>query len=260
MSARTLSSFKNNTSAWTLSTWSTMTEEQKDTSASENTDVESETNEESNSDESTEASEETTEDAPSQEQPDYKAQLEEERTRREKAENAIEKYKRKADEAQERGDDESSEDLIEKVRSVVREENNAVRSELYGDRVRQLTEDATSSKDEADLTEYYYNNLGNLKTGDLKRDIQRAKLLANESQLLNREGEISALQNAESGKSRAVTTAEKASQPAVEPKLSDSDRKMLSGYSWNAQKGQYEKEGAPFAMKVVDGELTQIRK
>jgi len=128
---------------------------------------------------------------------DYQAQLKKERERLEQAEHNIVQEKKKRKELEEKLDDDeansdssgetSVDDLDEStIRSMIQEEVNEVRQEAASSTVDDVLSSVSSSEDERELIRHHYENTINqsgYSREDVQRDIRRAKLLANESNL-----------------------------------------------------------------------------
>lgn len=129
----------------------------------------------------------------SQTQIDYKAKLEEERQRREKAEAKLVELKRERKDVQPQ-DDSSLDDeriadierkLEEKLENRVREIQFQSQESKYEDRIAQYA----SNSDEAELIRYILKN--DIKqSGDVEKDVRRAKMLANEDKIVQENAEL----------------------------------------------------------------------
>lgn len=151
--------------------------------------------------EHTSASEATTEETKDQSQLseesktqiDYKAKLEEERRRREKAEAKLVELKqeRKTAQTQEEVIDvdsriaEIEQRMSEKLEQRVRE----IQFQSQEQRYESLVASVSSSDDEAELIKHILKNDIN-PSGDIERDVRRAKLLANEDKVITENSEL----------------------------------------------------------------------
>lgn len=113
---------------------------------------------------------------------DYKSLYDQEVERRQKAENKIEKMKRKGKES----DGEGAPDL-EEYRSIAREEAQRAATKASFDT---MLDRVSSNPDERKLIELHLDNV--VPSGDLMTDIRRAKLLANEHKYANLQKEVHA--------------------------------------------------------------------
>lgn len=126
---------------------------------------------------------------------DYKAKLEQERLRREKAEKKIVDLKREKKEAPtSEGVSELEARLKELEASFSsRLEDTAKQLEMRSreDKYNDAINSVSSSEDEAELIKHILHN-DIRATGDVARDVQRAKLLANEDRLVSENAELKA--------------------------------------------------------------------
>lgn len=186
-------------------------------------------------------------------QPDYEALLEQERTRREKAENSIEKYKREAKKAKESTSEEKSDDAgatglsLDDIRQAIREENQTFQKEMMGDKVTNAAKAIAKNESEAAFIEYQYHN-GIQPSGNLERDMKRAKLLANEEVLLAREAELSKTAEAKKNRGKGSASSQDTnSSQTDEPDVSAKDKAFLG--QWKSDKGYWHNEGDRFALR-----------
>lgn len=146
---------------------------------------------------------------------DYKAQLKEERKRRKQAEHNIVQLKQEQKGSEEKEDtpksddsgDASSGDIDEAtIRSMIQEKVNEVKQEATSGTVDEVLNSMASSQDEKELIQHHYENTINqsgYSREDVQRDIQRAKLLANESNLRTQLQETAQALQSERSKNRA---------------------------------------------------------
>jgi len=135
---------------------------------------------------------------------DYKAELKKEKVAREKAESDRDNYKKgmlkakkskkkKADDFDEFEDDEDEidqEELINKrVDSVVKGQSRKIANQLRASRVDEMLDEATDSDDEKALIKFHLEHTIN-PSGNLKKDIQDCKLIANRKALLTENNEL----------------------------------------------------------------------
>jgi len=124
---------------------------------------------------------------------DYKAKLEEERARREKAEARIVELKRERKEAHTQESVEDIDDQIasiekrmeEKLESRVREIQYQSQEQRYEEAITSIA----STKDEAELITHILKHDIN-PTGDIVKDVRRAKILANEDSIAEENAEL----------------------------------------------------------------------
>lgn len=125
---------------------------------------------------------------------DYAAKLEEERQRREKAEAKLVELKREKKEAKTDGEDTSSIDArIESVKAELQQDFDKKVRELALQSESRRYDDAISSlasnSDEAALMKHILEN-DIVPTGDIERDVRRAKMLANEDKIASESAEL----------------------------------------------------------------------
>ena len=123
-----------------------------------------------------EKTEETTEETPEEATDiDYKAELEAERKRRVKAEAIIQRNKGKDDD----DDYQAPEvDIDELVNKKVEEKLSGMERRLTQGQIDSLVAAASTNPDEVELIKYHLENTIR-PSGDLKSDVDRAKMLAN---------------------------------------------------------------------------------
>lgn len=144
---------------------------------------------------------------------------------------------------------EEKEDKEDDVRAVISQELDVREQRNY------VREHASSAK-EAELILYHLEN-SIQKSGDISTDFNRAQLIANESKIRAKETELSEAEKAKQKRGTGIPSATPI-KGADRPKLSPEDEKMLSDYTWNADKSRFEPpEGGKFALKYTDGEFIQ---
>lgn len=126
--------------------------------------------------------EETTENGDSQEEEiDYRAELEKERKRREKAEYAL-KERNMADKRRESDPVYVDEDIDARIEARLEAKMNAFRTSQLSDLVEDSIQSLASSEEEKELIRYHYNN-SIIQTGSSRssivEDMKKAQLLAN---------------------------------------------------------------------------------
>lgn len=127
----------------------------------------------------------------SQEELNYSELYEQEKEAREKAEKKIVNMKRsqKEESQEDEPDEDNSDDVEQKVQQAV----SAFREEFIGETVEEILGALSSNEDEKKLIKFHYNNTikqSGVNAGSIKRDLQRAKLLANETLYSNKAEEL----------------------------------------------------------------------
>lgn len=142
-------------------------------------------------------------DSAEQEVIDYKAELERERKAREKAESDRDNYKKgmlkakskkKKDEWDDDFEDEEDdqEDVINrKVEELVSKKSEDIYKKLSQNQVNDRLDKYASSEDEKELMRFHLEHTIN-PSGDLDKDVQDAKLIANRKSLLTENQELKA--------------------------------------------------------------------
>lgn len=146
--------------------------------------------------ESEDASDEKSEDESGEENKefDYKAELERVQKSLAKAQNALtkerlSKKREKDEEIDENPSEPSTEVLEERIRNIIREETSAIRRDLVKGELDREVNRVARNADEAELIKYVYSNLI-IPTGNLREDVENAKLLANRKRLNQEYAEI----------------------------------------------------------------------
>ena len=197
---------------------------------------------------------------------DYEAELEIARKGQRKAEDALEARKRRDKEGKgNRNDDEGNEDdddnrtsILDGVRDIVEEGNKKLRTEVFGSQIKTEARKLAGSDAEGNLIVFHYENTIN-PTGDLTKDLQRAKMIANEGNILEREGEIAKTNQSKDGKNKNNSQSQRQGQEHKEPELSEGDAILLRDYTWDGARQQYNPpEGGKYALKLVNGKLEQV--
>lgn len=121
---------------------------------------------------------------------DYKAKLEAERLRREKAEARLVDLKREQKESESKGDEEDR--LLameERLMSRLEEKTSQLQKQSKQSKYDDAISSVASSEDEAALIQHILDN--DIKpTGDVAKDVRRAKILANEDDLFSENTEL----------------------------------------------------------------------
>ncbi len=117
---------------------------------------------------------------------DYKVLYEEEAEKLKKAEKAIVKHKKDNKEDIEESD-------VDTVKDIVKDGINEIRQDMVGDTIDGLAEQLCPNEDERKLVMFHYKNSivqsGSSKK-DILQDLSRAKLLANEKQIIAENKEL----------------------------------------------------------------------
>lgn len=134
---------------------------------------------------------------------DYRVELEKERKLREKAESDRDNYKKgmlkaknlkkkKVDEWGEPVEDDEidQEELInQRVQEVIKSQSRDITNQLRSSRVDEMLDDVASSEDEKELIKFHLEHTIN-PSGNLRRDIQDAQLIANRKKLYTENSEL----------------------------------------------------------------------
>lgn len=162
---------------------------------------------------------------------DYKALLEEERKlaeAREKelsqAQFKIEQLKKKKKSEATQTEEEEKDETID-VAALIKQEVGKFQTVLLEDKVNDEIGKSSADADEAALIKYHLDH-SIQKSGDLKKDIARAKLLANQPRFEKNMREISESLKSKKGKSNGETSGH-AEPGDVEVKLSPADEALL---------------------------------
>lgn len=114
---------------------------------------------------------------------DYKAELESERKRREKAEAKLVKLKKDKKEG-------NDPDIESKVNELLESKLSEIEKRTQEREYERVVKAYSQGEDEAELIQYHLNNSIRL-TGDTEEDVRRAKILANEKKILETQSELS---------------------------------------------------------------------
>ena len=179
--------------------------------------------------EDTSSSSDTSESKESEKHIDLQAQLEEERTRRIKAEEIIQRHKEKP-----KTDEESFTPSVDpdEIRTVIREGfedvKSSLRSEFRADKITEAIQKIASDSHHAALIRWNYEN-SIRQSGDLELDVENALALANKKRVQSDLDEARATFVSRDTKSSGSGAGRKVESEREEtlPNLSDLDRKNI---------------------------------
>lgn len=196
---------------------------------------------------------------------DYKAEYEKtqkelalKEDRLKKAEYTAEKYRKEADTLRDTPNEfDIDDEVVEKI----------VDKKLYGLEKRMLktqaeamaSQLAENEEEKQKILHCYENSI--IPTGDLKKDILNAKLLANSDRIVFEIEEAKRSALSKTNKSRSQN------EPGIKPEsedkppvLSDKDMRLIArmGMVWNGKDKQFEDKEKMFALRIVNGELKQF--
>ena len=164
------------------------------------------------------------------------AELVEEKERRIKAEKAIQKGKKKAQEDE--TDDDDKPLTRREAQELIDESKNADSEE----QVEEEIEEVASNPDEAKLIRHHLKNTIK-RTGNVKKDVRRARLHANEGNLEALYDEVDRGEESRDGKSAGDVSSQhrKQGRQYQEPQVSERNRQMLDtiGVAWDPSKGEF---------------------
>jgi len=195
--------------------------------------VENQAENETPTNESTQTVEAPEGDDVKQEASDYAAELAEIRERAEKQKDIIDKKNRaiealKKERKELREDDgEVSDELVDRLMGKIDERLNRFELESKRDTVEQTIQSVASNSDEADLIKYHLENTIKM-TGNLREDVELAKIVANRKKILRENTELAealtarqTINNSVSVSGQKKTTEKAAKLTAKEQKLMD---------------------------------------
>lgn len=172
-----------------------------------------------------------------QDNTDYKELLEKEKKEKKKWRDEFFKNKEKSDDSEDNDIPEfNPEEIEEKIEQKVNSRISALQKNLQQENAKQWANNLAGSPDEANLILYHYNNTIN-PSGELEKDMRRAKLLANEGRVDKRISEIMRSVNSKNNRGTSDGSGQKIPPKEEEPELSEEDRKirekMGSGVRWD---------------------------
>ena len=168
---------------------------------------------------------------------DYKAELEKSRKQLGQAEHLILQLKSKKDKEAEEDDEEETSTLDEKrVEEIAERKAAKMFIGLSESQAKNYARSISVNEDEAELILFHYKNSIS-PTGDIERDIKRAKLIANEARI---DKDLEQARRAALSKNLKETGGGEGGQkqPVEEgpPALSPEDQKVLQGFTWDAKR------------------------
>lgn len=169
--------------------------------------------------ETEEESEESSEDI------DYKAELEEELRKKDeklkKAGHKIEELKKekKENEYEEMDDD--------RIRKIVREENQSLRKDISRSRIQEHIDNIAKSEDEGKLIMFHYEN-SIISTGNVEEDVESAQAIANKKQNKKMMGEAMRALRSQSMKGKDGDSGQRKVYGPGEPEVSKENQQLLS--------------------------------
>ena len=190
---------------------------------------------------------------------DYKKELEQERKLREKAESSAQYHKEKAKELRDSKEEEPSEEdtpLTKKDLDTL--EANLTRK-TFQNQVRSEASRIATNEDEAELIIFHYEN-SVVPTGDIVKDVTRARLIANEARIERNTEELTAALESKNSRSFGGSSGgRKLADPTKEPPL-DADTKQLvdmNKMKWDPKMGHWANERG--VTMDVEGNVTDPR-
>ncbi len=219
-----------------------MEKETKETSAPKQEELNKETKEETEETKETEKeTKETTEETKESEKGeiDYKAKLEEEEVARKKAESSAQFHREEAAKLRkEKGEEEppiTRKDLEEVEARTTRQ---AFRASVEAEARR-----IARNPDEAALIIFHYEH-SVMPTGDVLKDVTRARLIANEGRVEKEIEELQATLNSKGNLSTALPSSGKVDTQPSAPALSDDVKKLIAmnNMTWNTKEGVFKNE------------------
>jgi len=168
---------------------------------------------------------------------DFKAELEREKRRRQQAEYVIEQEKRRRKELERERPELDEESIRNIIQEEMRREMSSLKRDLDRSRVEQMIESIASSEDEANLIKYHYENTIN-PTGNIKEDVENARVLANKKRFEHQISEIKRAEESKKNLGSGIGAGQKPSEKAQEPKLTEFERKTLKRLNakWDPEK------------------------
>lgn len=164
---------------------------------------------------------------------DYKAEYEKAQKQLGQAEHTILKLKAEKDKQEEPEEDDAE---TETVQQIAQKEARKYFVNLTKTQARNFAQSVSANEDEFKLIMFHYENTI-VPTGDMEADIKRAKLLANEKRI---DKEFEQLRRtALSKETRSEESGEGGQKKPIKPQapeLSEKDKKVLRGFTWDAKR------------------------
>lgn len=164
---------------------------------------------------------------------DYKAELERTKKQLGQAEHTILKLKSEKDKEIEEEDDTVEKETVEEV---AKKEARKYFVNLSKQQAENTARSLSTNDDEFNLIMFHYEN-SLIPTGNIEEDIKTAKLLANRKRI---DKDIEQLKRANFSKeTRGIDGGEGGQKQPIdgeEPQLSDQDKKILRGFTWDAKR------------------------
>lgn len=129
----------------------------------------------------------------------------------------------------------------EDVQDIVRTETQKVKKDLREDDAREYARSISTNADEEKLIMFHYKNTVS-STGNLQKDIKRAKLIANEDSIAQTNEEIKKAFDSRNTKGyRGGGGGQRPFKGTPRPKLSPQDEKIIKrgGFDWDTKTGEW---------------------
>ena len=167
---------------------------------------------------------------------DYKAELEKTKKQLGQAEHTILKLKSEKDKETEEEDDPAEKETVE---DVAKKEARKYFVNLSKQQAENFAHSLSTNDDEFNLIMFHYEN-SLVPTGNIEEDIKTAKLLANRKRI---DKDMEQLRRANLSKeTRGADGGDGGQKQPIdgeEPQLSDKDKKILRGFTWDAKRKGY---------------------